>query len=376
MQEKNNDMKKLMKVLFLLAIPLFTLNAQSTDTQLLLDEYLATLPERAEIAIGLINKGAITKLGYQKKNGQIIPVENSQHVFEIGSVSKTFTAALVLQQQLAGALDINHPFVDYFPEENFNNAMDSILIRHLLTHTSGLADAPDAAAWPYILGMLFTKRQPHKFMKWKHYKKYLNNNEPEALAGTHWGYNNAAYGLLGQLLEVQTKQSWESLLQQKIFDQLGMDNSYATGDGVPQSLRVTGYDAKGKKAPYWDTPFMNPAGSIKSCTDDMITWLQTHMDTERDTLFSELSQVYEIKAGWAQCKMGNAWAHRYEQEKHQIWHGGATGAFRSLVAFDPELQTGIVLLVNFNAHHPDMKDENKKSTIRTYGFRLLESLDD
>lgn len=374
LQEKNSDMKKLIYVLILLVTPFYFINAQSTDTQALLDEYLATLPDQAEIAIGLISKGEIYKQGYQKNNGVIIPIKNNQHVFEIGSITKTFTAALVLQQQLDGKLNLQAPMHKYFPADEFHPGMDSIQIQHLITHTSGLAKATDALFWPYFRAVLFSGRQPHKHVKWKHYKKYLINNPPDTLAGKEWNYNNGGYSLLGQILEEQNKSTWESQLKEKIFDQLGMKHSYATGKGVPNKLKVQGYDIKGKKAPYWDMQFMNPAGSIKSCIDDMLVWLETHLTALPGTLYYEMQKNYEIETGWADSQMGNGWAHRLKDGNHTIWHGGATGAFRSYTSFNREEQTGVIILVNFNANHPDMKDEQNKSNIRKYGIRLLESL--
>jgi CubicO group peptidase (beta-lactamase class C family) len=371
---KINGMENSIYLLIGLIVIPFLVEAQPVATQALVNEYLSTLPNKAEIAIGIIDKGQVYKQGYHKKNGRLTSVENNLHIFEIGSITKTFTATLVLNQVHQGKLKLEDPFAESFPNEKFQTSVNNVQIRHLLTHTSGLADAHETILWPYLKAALFARRQPHKYMKWKHYKKYLKNNAVEIIPGVQWEYNNAGFALLGQLLEERLQKPWEELLQEQLLDELGMQHSYATGKGVPESLRVQGYDAKGRKAPYWDMKFVNPAGSMKSCVDDLIIWLQAYLQAEPETLFDQMLESYDIETQWAKNKMGKGWFHRFENGQHQIWHDGATGAFRSFSAFDPKEQTGIILLINFNARHSSMMNKDNKSLIREYGFRLLESL--
>ena len=99
-----------------------------------------------------------------------------------------------------------------------------------------------------------------------------------------------------------------------------------------------------------------------------------YLQAPQGSLFDAMKKRYDIPTGWDDNFMGNAWVHRVKDTGHIIWHGGATGAYRAFTAFDDDQKTGVVILTNFSSHHPSMKDENEKSRIRSYGFRILESL--
>ena len=367
------------QILFLFVFILVTksISAQNVSTQALLDEYVKSLPENAEIAIGIIQQDEVFQQGYQIKDGQIISVENQNHVFEIGSITKTFTGALMVNQIRKGNMDLETPIINYFPTKDAINTdnVKSVTLKHLVTHTSGLSAGPFQIVPPFLKAKFTYSGNPYKFIKWEHYQKYLQTDDYDYLPTEKWDYNNCGFGLLGYLVAQQENTTWEAMLQKTIFDDLGMTNSYPTGDNIPADLFVQGYNKKGNAAAYWDMDFINPAGSIKSCTTDMIKWLNAHLNAQRGSLYDAMKNKYDVKPYWKDNVMGNAWIHKIENEQDIMWHGGATGAFRAFTAIDLENETGIILLVNFSGKHPQMRDENNKSRIRKYGFDILESLD-
>jgi len=367
------------QILFLFACILIinSITAQNASTQVLIDKYVKSLPENAEIAIGLIQQEEVFQKGYQVKNGEVITIENSNHIFEIGSITKTFTGALMVDQIKKGNMDLETPIINYFPakdEINTNN-VKAVTLKHLVTHTSGLNEGPFQIVPPFLKAKFSAKDNPYKFVNWEHYQKYLQTDDYDYLPSEKWEYNNCGFGLLGYLVAQQENTTWESMIQKTIFDELKMTNSYPTGENIPADLFVQGYNKKGKPAAYWDMDFINPAGSIKSCSNDMIKWLQAHLNAPTGSLYETMKDKYDVKPYWKDNVMGNAWIHKIENEQNIMWHGGATGAFRAFTAIDLENQTGIVLLINFSGEHPQMRDENNKSMIRKYGFDILEALD-
>ena len=369
-------MKKNALLLLPFLLTLHLLQAQSAATQALIDEYVRTLPDKAELAIGIILPDTIYKQGYQLVDGEGVPIDNSRHVFEIGSITKTFTGALLLDQVRKGNMHLDSPITTYLPARDkvHSDKSRQVTLKQLLTHTSGLSNGPASFLLPYLRARLFSPDNPNKYMKWKHYRKYLRNEKLDAPPGEKWAYNNCGISLIGYMVAQQAQTPWEELVRQRLFAPLGMNNSYPTGQGAPSGLLVQGYDKKGKPAGLWDMDFINPAGSIKSCTDDLLIWISAHLQAEEGSLFYDMKQRYGLSTGWANNYMGNAWIHRITDSEQIIWHDGATGAFRAFVAFDDEHKTGLVLLTNFSPHHPKMNDVDGKSRIRAYGFRILESL--
>ena len=368
-------MKKLAIIILSLILAITITHAQVNTTQGLIDEYVKTLPENAEVAIGFIKDGEMTTQGYHKKNGNITPVNNSLSIFEIGSITKTYTATLLMNQVVKGEINLDDPIYEYFQaSDSINNPeFNAVTFRQILTHTSGLEPSTSTFILPFLKAKFTDKENPYKFLEWKHYRKYLQKQELAHTPGEKWVYNNAPISLLGKLVAQKENTTWETQLQQEIFDQLGMTNSYPTGENVPETYFVQGHNQKGEPAPYWDLNFFNPSGSIKSCVKDQLLWLNAHLVATENSVFQKMKMHYDIQAGWKGSLMGNAWGHRITEDSHIIWHGGATGAFRAFCSYDDEAKTAVVILVNFKHNHPNMRRDGK-SLIRTYGYQIQDAL--
>ncbi|MCB9286799.1 MAG: beta-lactamase family protein [Lewinellaceae bacterium] len=369
-------MKKKFLVLMFFFLGNYLIHAQTPPARAIIDEYLNTLPEKAEIAIGIIQPDTVYRQGYLIRGGKAAPVNNTRQVFEIGSITKTFTGALVMDQVRKGNMELNGPIAACFPERDkiSSEKAKQVTVKQLLTHTSGLSNGPASFILPYFRARLFSPGNPHKYFRWKQYRRYLRNEKLDYTPGEKWAYNNCGFALLGYLAAQQEGVSWEELACRRLFTPLGMSHTYPTGQGAPRALIVPGYNAKGKPASLWDMDFINPAGSVKSCLDDMLLWAKAHLQAPEGSLFDDMKKWYEVPTGWDDNFMGNAWVHHITDSGHIIWHGGATGGYRAFIAFNDTQKTGVVILTNFSSHHPNMRDEDGKSLIRRYGFHLLESL--
>src|SRR5512146_392909 len=133
--------------------------------------------------------------------------------FRIGSVTKPFTAILVLQQVEAGKIRLDAPVNEYLPEYRADTGA-KVTIRHLLTHTSG---KPTYKA-PQILEQTSPIGRPELVKKWC-------SGDLEFEPGTSWGYNNCGYLLLGMILERRTGKPYADLLRERILIPVGMNDS-------------------------------------------------------------------------------------------------------------------------------------------------------
>ncbi|RFM32294.1 serine hydrolase domain-containing protein [Chitinophaga silvisoli] len=162
------------------------------------------------------------------EKGKVIVRQQSDTVaFQLGSVSKTFTAVAVLQLEEKGKIHLNDPLVKYFSAFPYPD----ITIYHLLTHTSGLPDKEEIFL-PYLAqhpDTVFTNKDIIPALK-----------KPLAFTpGTAWRYNNIGFALLASLVEKVSGQPFAKYMQQHVFQPAGMQHTYLLGDKNPGM--VTGY---------------------------------------------------------------------------------------------------------------------------------------
>jgi len=182
-----------------------------------------------------------------------------QTLFEIGSISKSFVAIVVLQLAEEGKLDLHQPVTNYLPWLKIESKYSPFTTHHLLSHTSGLSGVPLLLRGAGTnLGVSF---------------------EP----GTKWVYSNIGYDLLGLLIEVVDKKSFVEAMRQRVFVPLAMNSSapvitneirerVAVGYGPLQSDRPFPVRGKLAEAPWIEVP--EAAGSIAATAMDMGNYLQ------------------------------------------------------------------------------------------------------
>ena len=186
-------------------------------------------------------------------------------VFRVGSVTKEFTAACVLQLAEAGRLSLDDPVEKYLPD--FPSGGRSVTIEQLLTHTSGIRSYTDMPGW--FGASMREDRSPREV-------EALFDGEPfDFEPGTGWHYDNSGYVLLGEILEKVTGKSYADLVTETIFRPLGMNDTHYGSDAPIVPKRVAGY----LKSPIGvvNAPFLSmtqpyAAGALVSTVDDLARW--------------------------------------------------------------------------------------------------------
>jgi CubicO group peptidase (beta-lactamase class C family) len=265
-----------------------------------------------------------------------------QTKFEIGSMTKQFTALLILQLVNEGRIKLDGHVSDYLPYYR-KDAGDRITISELLDHTSGV---PNFLSLPGFLGgpASRTSYGVKEFVD-----KYCSGDlqfEP----GTKFEYSNSGYFLLGAILEQISGTSYEQLLQDRIFTPLGMkDSGYAHSETV-LPRRAAGYERSTtgfKNARYYDMSIPFAAGALYSTVEDLYLWdqalygerlLPAHL---RDLLFKPNLEDYGYGWGILVPKPGSPYA-----GESIPMHGGAIFGFQSLIQRIPKHRELIVLLDN------------------------------
>ncbi len=183
------------------------------------------------------------------------------HRFHVGSVTKTFTAALVFQLDEEGLLGLNDPLEDWVP-----GAYDDqgVTLAHLMSNTSGIV------SYNYV-GSFNDDREwtPEELVEWAVSQEPSVRFEP----GTDWEYSNTNWVLLGLALEAASGESYESLLQDRLLDPLELEDTVLAGSGFTDDTLVACYDAEHTEITGSMDPSMGwAAGALVSTPEDLVRW--------------------------------------------------------------------------------------------------------
>ena len=269
---------------------------------------------------------------------------NTKH--RLGSITKQFTAMLVLQLVAEGKLDLQEPISTYLPD--YPKAMgDIITTHHLLTHTSGI---PNYTAFPKF--MADESRNPYTP---EAFVKKFDEKELDFTPGEKFSYSNSGYFLLGVLVEKLTDKSYEQLLQDKIFIPLNMNDTGYDNHGDILKNRATGYEKQDNyyvNSRYLDMTIPYAAGSIYSTVEDLYTWDQALYTTSLlpKKYMTMYFEPYIPAFGNAHYAYG--WGVGYgkigasKDSIYAIGHGGGINGFNTNISRTTSNKSLIVLLNN------------------------------
>jgi CubicO group peptidase (beta-lactamase class C family) len=295
----------------------------------------------AGLAVAVI-QGADTLLmkGYGKADLEWNVPMSDDAVFEIGSVTKQFTAAAVLKLRDEGKLDLDADLTEYLPD--YPTQGYRIPVRRLLDHTSGIKGYTEMEAF----GDLRTLRLPRDTLVTLIAAEPFDFPPGEALI-----YNNSAYFLLGLIIEEVSEMSYEDYVEEELFADLGMHRSSYCSNTETVPRRAHGYRLTGEglvRAPYHDHTWPYAAGSLCSTTGDLVTWLRALHggDVLPAGSYQEMITPGRLEDGTpVRYAMGLARTPD-PRGRPAIQHGGGIFGFVSDTRYYPEEDLLVVMLVN------------------------------
>ena len=302
------------------------------------------LKHTAGICIAVIKNGKVQTYSYgETKLGEKNLPNADQTLFEIGSISKTFTALLLADEVVKGKMLLNDPISKFLPDSIGKMSFKDvpITLQTLSNHTSG---------FPRLPMNLYQKgddaNNPYQNYDEKRMFTYLKNFRPYREVGVSYDYSNFAVGLLGTLLAKQNQTTYEQLLIEKICKSMNLKNTKITLQNVDNQGFAQGYDEKGKATSAWDLNMLAGAGGVRSTATDMAKYLMANMTKAPENLQEAVDLTQKVTFDKGKDVVGLGW-HLTEAKGHKIWqHSGGTGGFRSFAGFDKERQFGVVVLSN------------------------------
>ncbi len=271
-------------------------------------------------------------------------------IFEIGSVTKTFTGLLLSQMVEQGKVKFDDPVRELLPPGAVAKpAGDEITLLDLATQHSGLPRMPDNFKPA-------DKNNPYADYTADDLYSFLKKQGVAKPAKTEFLYSNLGFGLLGQALANRAGVGYPQLLRDEITAPLGMTDTVVTLSSIQQSRFIPGYDGRHHPAHSWDLLAFAGAGAIRSTAADMLTYLEANLHPDKlpssaastpdgKTLPAAITRSHELRAD-AMGGMRVALAWLYDSETGNYWHNGATGGYSSYVFFNPKADYAVVVLVN------------------------------
>jgi CubicO group peptidase (beta-lactamase class C family) len=287
----------------------------------------------AGIVVGMVDERGSRIIGYGKLDNGTDQEVNGDTVFEIGSVTKTFTALLLQDMIERGEMKLNDPVTKYLPGSVKlpSRGGKEITLRQLATHTSGLPGIPDN---------LDPKRADNPYADYTVEKLYtfLSGYQLARDPGAASEYSNLGMGLLGHVIALKTKTPYESLVVDRICRPLKMDSTRVTLTPELKSRLAVGHDLFGEAAASWDVPVLSAAGALRSTANDLLKYVSANLGLAPSALTPIMEKTY---------KNGLAWSVNSAQPGTKIVsHGGGTGGYQSFVGFDKVRRHGVVILFN------------------------------
>lgn len=280
--------------------------------------------------------GSITKDSFQ------IPTDTT--IFEIGGMTKVFTATLVQSLVEEGQMHYDSSLNFYLSKQYRNPDCDDIKIRQLIQHTSGLP------RMPMDFGVLEgTDNNPYLHYSREElidfYKKYQGPTHPGVYL-----YSNLGYGLLQLAIESVTQKDYETLLKEKVLKPLQLNTTSITIDDTQVPNVAQGYALNGKPTPLWTFQSFHASEGLKSTMSDILRWTKINMgyyypdgiqffeQLQKDKIDTRLTPNVYVAYGWHII--------HHKRPPDIVIHPGSTSGFRSFAAFVPASKTAVVILTN------------------------------
>ncbi len=327
----------------------------------LIFEHVRIFPNRTQLAFAFIENGEVCFSGVILENDSIRQVDNRHKTFEIGSISKVFTASLLAALVAEGSVLLDDPVNDYLPF----SIRDSIrpTFRQLANHTSGLPRMPSN----FEDGIPFDPANPYRNYGPDHLEEYLAKQvklayQPEERSE----YSNLGAGLLAYTLAQMTGLDYQQLLEKYLFSNYGMTASTTRREDVESNL-VVGLDQNGKETSSWDFSVMVGAGGILSTTQDLGQFALAQFDDSNGELKLTRMPTFEVNERLA---VGLGWHIVKPSPGTELYcHNGGTGGYSSSLVLNTDQASGVIILSNVSAFHP------QSPKIEQLCFSLLRTLD-
>jgi D-alanyl-D-alanine-carboxypeptidase/D-alanyl-D-alanine-endopeptidase len=286
------------------------------------------------VVIGVVQRGTRRIFVYG-------PVKEDS-IFEIGSISKTFTALMLAQMVAQRKVRLDEPVRELLPPDTVAKPEGAeITLLDLATQRSGLPPMPDNfhPADP---------QDPYADYRPANLYEFIAKHGVSKPADTRFNYSNLGLGLLGQALASREATTYPELLKAEVTGALGMNDTTVKLSPEQEKRFAQGHGPQHQAAHAWNLDALAGAGAIRSTASDTLSYLEAQLHPDKvasGTLAGALQMCHELRAdAFPGMKVGLAWL--VETKTGNFWHNGATGGYSSYALFNPQEDYAVVVLFN------------------------------
>jgi CubicO group peptidase (beta-lactamase class C family) len=296
----------------------------------------------AGVAIGVVRNGVPRVFAW----GSATP----DSIFEIGSITKTFTGLVLAQMVAQGKVKLDEPVRELLPPGTVARPRGAeITLLDLVTQHSGLPRLPDnlAPADP---------DNPYSDYRALNLYQFLAAHGVQKPADAPFLYSNLGVGLLGHALADRAGTTYAKLVSDEVTVPLQLSDTTVALSAGQQARFIQGHTFDNRPAHAWDMDALAGAGALRSTAADMLTYLEANLHPEgfaangsgaTRTLATALAQSHQLRADAGAARIAFAWL--YNPQTKDYWHNGATGGYSSFAFFNCQGDYAGVVLMNRTA---------------------------
>lgn len=288
------------------------------------------------VVLGTYDQGDVAVYGFGQTRPSESRVPDGETQFEIGSITKVFTAILVERLVEQGKLDWDQSISGYLQELQFENeSVGAITLRSLATHSSGLPRLPSNFSPSDSLN-------PYADYDQSDLNAFLGLFDPATLSN-EYAYSNLGFGLLGSIAADTAAADYPTAIEEYVLEPLGMNRSFAAYPQQTDSNMASGYSS-GAEVPAWTFDALAGAGAIVSSANDLMRFVRANFEADAFGVHLAIVATQEPQEGQ---DMALAWQTRSDSEGNTVyWHNGGTGGYASFLAVNPAQSKGWLILAS------------------------------
>ncbi len=344
--------------------------AEVTDAEVksILQDRIERAKKSVGIVVGLVDEKGTRVITYGKPSQDSKQTLDGNSVFEIGSVTKVFTATLLADMVERGEVSLSDPISKYLPKAVKPPTRDGkeITLIDLATQTSGLPRLPTNFKPK-------DPKNPYADYSVDQMYEFLSGYTLTRGIGEKYEYSNLGVGLLGHVLALRAGTDYETLVRKRISGPLKMTDTKITLTPALSARLATGHGPLLKPVANWDLPTLAGAGALRSTVNDMLKFVAANLGFKKSPLLAAMQKAHQFQrdTGIADLSIGLGWHILKKFDTELVWHNGGTGGYHSFIGFDKQNRKGIVVLSNSTN---DIDDIGRHLLLSKYPLAKVEPL--
>lgn len=308
------------------------------------DTVTSASPKLVGLAVAAVDASGTVHASRGRADDDGRPVDEHT-VFEIGSVTKVFTALLLAVMVEAGEVALDEPLAAFYPELTLPVRGRPVTLVDLATHASGFPRLP-----PGLLRQGLRHRDdPYASFSDADVARALESVRLRAEPGTRVRYSNFGAGVLGQALARRAGAPYDDLVRTLVCSPLGLTDTGVRRSPDQLARRAAGHDRRGRAVPDWHLDSLPGMGALHSTSTDLARFLTAQLDPESTPLGDAIRHTQQPRLGAGRLghqALGWMRSPLPRTDRRMLWHNGGTGGAFSFVGLEPDAGVAVVALTN------------------------------